>query len=203
MGSKLEDKSNPRQEDFSFISDYSVTTHQLRKFEVDVFKQLEFSLNRLTPLHFVNPFLLASVECPCRNCEYENPLLREMMMYLLSLARLPSELMDARPSLVTAAALYIARATLGIESKGFIHKYWSKTLVHYTGYQAWDLTRTALLIYQYQLQAEQLGIAAYDKFKKEAHRKVALVTAKRVEDLDLPQTWQYHEMYDLISLSDL
>jgi hypothetical protein len=189
MGSKLEDKYKLHQENMAFISDYSVTTTTLRNLEFRVFRQLGFSLQCLTPLQYLNAYLRASRACPCRNCEYDHPVLRQMVMYLLCLARVPSDLMDERPSLVVAAALYLARATLGIEDSqtpAYPYKYWSQTLQYYTGYYVSDLRRSTLLIYKYQLQAEELGMAAFDKFKWKSCLKVSLIAARPLEDLGLP-----------------
>jgi len=188
MGSKLQDKSNPYQEDMAYISDYSVTTAALRKLEFRVFRQLGYSLQCLTPLHYLNPYLRALRACPCRSCEYDHPVLRHMVMYLLCLARLPSGLMDKRPSLVVAAALYLARATLGIQESrapAYPRKYWSQTLQYYTEYVVSDLRQSVLLIYNYQLQAGELEIAPFDKYKVENCLKVSLIPARRLEDLDL------------------
>jgi hypothetical protein len=190
MGSKLEDKSKVSQEAISLISDNSVTTAELRKMEFRVFRQLGFSLHCLTPLHYLNAYLRASRACSCCRCEYDHPVLRQMMMYLLCLARLPSGLMDERGSLVVGAALYLARATLGMEdlqTPVYSHKYWSQTLQYYTGYSVSDLCRSVLLIYNYQLNADELGVAAFDKYKVASRLKVSLIVARPLGDLDLPE----------------
>jgi hypothetical protein len=169
------------------ITDHSVTTATLRKLELRVFRQLGFSLQCLTALHYLNAYLRASRGCPCHGCEYDHPVLRQMVMYLLCLARLPSGLMDERPSLVGAAALYLARATLGIESSetpAYPYKYWSRTLQYYTGYSVSGLCRSVLMIYNYQLQAGGLGVAPFDKYRVESCLRVSLIAARPLEDLD-------------------
>ena len=186
MGSKLLDKSKRRQEDMASITDDSVTTETLRKLELRVFRQLDYSLQCLTLLHYLNAYLRASRACPCRRCKYDHPVLRQMVMYLLCFARLPSSLMDERPSMVVAAALYLARATLGIEDSqtpAYPYKYWSRTLQYYTEYSVSDLCRSVLLIYNYQLQAGKLGRGPFDKYKVESCLKVSLIAARRLEDL--------------------
>jgi hypothetical protein len=187
MGSKLQDTSEPYIEQMALITNNSVTTATLRKLEFRVFRQLGFSLQCLTPLHYLNAYLRASRACPCRSCEYDHPVLRQMAMYLLCLARLPSGLMDERPSLVVAAALYLARATLGIQDSqtpAYARKYWSQTLQYYTGYSVSGLCQSVLLIYNYQLQAEELGVAPFDKYRVESCLQVSLIAARRLEDLD-------------------
>ena len=114
--------------------------------------------------------------------------------------------MDERPSQVAAAALYLARATLNIRTprnprspshRIYPHLYWSETLEHYTGYKVHEMRRSVLLIYRYQLQAEQLGVAAFDKFKETERCAVALKTARLLEELDLPDLRLKHEDWDL------
>jgi hypothetical protein len=175
------------------MTDNSVTTATLRKLEFRVMRQLNFSLQCLTSLHYLHTYLRASRACPCGRCEYEHPVLRQMVMYLLCLARLPSGLMDERPSLVAAAALYLARATLGIEGSqtpAYPHKYWSPTLQYYTGYSVADLCQSALLIYNYQLQGGGEGMVPFYKYSGESCFKVSLVAARRFEDLEF--SYLYH-----------
>ena len=173
--------------DMAFITNHSVTTATLRKLEFRVFRQLGFSVHCLTPLHYLNAYLRASRACPCRTCEYDHPALRHMVMYLLCLARLPSSLMDERPSLVVAAALYLARATLGIEdcqTPAYPYKYWSRTLQYYTKYFVSDLRRSVLRIYNYQLQAGCIRAAPFEKYKVESCLQVSLIPARCLEDLE-------------------
>jgi hypothetical protein len=120
-----------------------------------------------------------------------------MVMYLLCLARLPSGLMEERPSLVVAAALYLARATLGIEDStnpAYPYKYWSRTLQYYTGYAVSDLCRSVLLIYNYQLQAGGLGAAPFYKYNGERCFKVSLIAARRLEDLEFSDIVQCNDV---------
>lgn len=197
MGIKLQDKSKPGQAEMAIITDNSVATATFGKLEFRVFQQLRFSLHCLTPLHYLNAYLRAWRACPCRNCEYDHPVLRQMVMYLLCLARLPSGLMHERPSLVVAAALYLACATLGIQGSqttAYPHKYWSPTLQHYTGYSVSGLCQTVLLIYNYQLQAEELGVAPFDKYRVESCLEVSLVAARRLEDLDFSSIDHCHDV---------
>jgi hypothetical protein len=111
----------------------------------------------------------------------------------------PIALVDCPPSLVAAAAVYLGRATLGMREEDPGRQaaaastssannnnnncYWTKTLQHYTGYSMDDLKDTVLRIYEYQLQAEQLAIAPYIKFRSRARLQVSLKTALRIEDL--------------------
>ena len=119
-----------------------------------------------------------------------------MVMYLLCLARLPSKLINERPSVVVAAALYLARATLGIKDlhiPAYPHKYWSRTLQHYTGYSVADLYQSIMLIYNYQLHAPNLSIAPFDKYERQSCLKVSLIAARHLEDLGLSDSDMTYE----------
>ena len=111
----MEDKKPPIQEDFAYISDHSVSSETLCDFESHICQVLEFELHRVTPIHYVNLYLRASHACPCPSCPFDHKVLRQLVLYFLELARLPSDLVNCPPSLVTAAAVYLARATLGIK----------------------------------------------------------------------------------------
>lgn len=105
----------------------------------------------------------ASHACPSRSCHYDHPILREVILYLLEIGRFSYDMTLKRPSLMAAAAVYLARATLGIKegcgtgttatcfdgTGGF----WTPTLQHYTGYTIEELRDPVLHIYRYQLLA--------------------------------------------------
>jgi Cyclin, C-terminal domain len=194
----MEDRNPPLQEDFVYISDQSVSSGMLRRFEKRICQELNFNLHRLTPIHYANSFLRASNACPCLTCPFDHPVLRQLFLYLIELARIPIALVDCPPSLVAAAAVYLGRATLGLreenpgrqavganDNNNNNNCYWTKTLQHYTGYSVEDLKDPVLRIYEYQLQAEQLAIAPYIKFRSRARLQVSLKTVLRIEDLGL------------------
>ena len=116
---------------------------------------------------------------------------------------------------MAAAAIYLARATLGLReedpgrqvtsahntSTSNNNGYWTKTLQHYTGYTVDDLKDTVLRIYEYQLHAEQLAIAPYMKYRSRARLHVSLKTVLRVEDLgfDLSSMGLNHDTLPLVT----
>ena len=79
---------------------------------------LNFSIIHQTPYPYINEFMRASNECPRPSCHAESsPVFHHMVMYLLELGRLPYLPVTKKPSIVAAAAVYIARIALGIKSK--------------------------------------------------------------------------------------
>ena len=114
------------------------TRSEVLEMEAKICNALKFNFNYVTPYQFVHRFLRAShVSSRCStsasllpgdelgmihngaNNEI-NVLLKKLVLYLLDLAVLEYELVKNKPSLTTAAAVYLARATLGIrESSTF------------------------------------------------------------------------------------
>jgi hypothetical protein len=186
IASKLEDKGAPSVEDFVWISDYSFNCNRLRSLEEQVCRVLEFRLSCVTPFHFVNLFLRASNACPNGSCEFDHPVLRKVVLYLLVLSRLSYQLSLCKPSLLAAAAVYLARATVGIRESDpalAVHPegFWTRTLEHYSGYKREDLRDAVLTIHRYQLGAEKAenmkGI--FSKFSKPQQHFASLKTAVR------------------------
>lgn len=182
IASKIEETAPPCVVDFVYISDNSYTKEQINDMELTVCTALEFRLSQVTPYHFISEFLRAG--CGCGDitcCALDNALMRNMVLYLLELSLLPSELAYTSASLKAAAAVYVARVTLGIRSGGGL---WNKTLQHYTGYTLADLEETALTIHRYHYAAEDSQLTScFSKFSKEKYNHVALKTVPLESDL--------------------
>lgn len=157
----------------------------------------------MTPLHFVNQFLRASHACPCGgSCEFDHPVLRQTTLYLLELARVPFDLSYRPPSLIAAAAVYLARATLGMRDAITGH-IWTPTLAHTTKYKAEDLCDTVLILHKYQMVAERADttIAMWSKYRKLDKLGVARKPAPRMDSfVDFTQVQFLHE--DLMFVYD-
>jgi Cyclin, C-terminal domain len=173
-------------DDFVWIADYSFSCNRLRALEEQVCRELEFRLSCVTPHHFVNLFLRASNACPNGSCEFDHPVLRQVVMYLLALSRLSYHLSMCKPSLLAAAAVYLARATVGIRESDPNHSvhpegYWTRTLEHFTSYKSEDLRGAVLIIHRYQLFAETAENikGLFTKFSKSSHHFASLKTAVR------------------------
>jgi Cyclin, C-terminal domain/Cyclin, N-terminal domain len=193
IASKVQDKNPPSSEDFVYISDHSFTDETLRSVEARICKELGFRLMRVTPLNFLNNFLKASYACNAgTHCQYDNAVLRQLTMYLLALSRISCDLSVKKPSLVAAASLYLARVTLGLRETNMDHRavescYWTRTLIHYTGYTTAELKETVLMIHRYHLAAEtgEATKACFLKYKKAGCLGVSLKTVPLLESLQL------------------
>lgn len=221
IASKMEDMTPPRSEDLVYISDFSFTPDKLRSLETRICKVLQFRLHRVTPFHFVHVNLRASQACAAPNCHHflgRASAMQQMTLYLLEISRSCYLLSHRKPSLIAAACVYLARATLGVGEKvqqhgskggdgnnshGSVSVYWTKTLEYYTGYTVSDLKDTVLKIHRLQISAEKSsnGVApAFSKYKTEANLRVSLRTVRRVEELGFFGTT---EMMTMIKHDDM
>ncbi|KAL7527080.1 hypothetical protein ACHAXR_001786, partial [Thalassiosira sp. AJA248-18] len=130
LASKLIEITPPHVDDMVYISDKTYDRKEILAMEARVCNALKFNLNFRTPYHYVDRFLRAShVSCESFSAggssyasfslsssanNPQNVLLKKLVFYLLDLAVLEYKLVSKQPSLVTAAAVYLARATLGI-----------------------------------------------------------------------------------------
>lgn len=200
--------------------------------EAKVCNALKFNFNYATPYRFVHRFLRASyVSTHCltsaslildgnmndANMRYHNEmqygrnsetniLFKMLVFYLLDLAVLEYKLVLKKPSLVTAAAVYLARATLGIReltsscltistplfaipssfrfNSTTTKSYWSKTLEYYTGYDMKDLEDSVRLLHSLQRNAENCHLVGiFNKHKGNKCRRVAMKTALNEDEL--------------------
>ncbi|GKY92600.1 hypothetical protein MPSEU_000230100 [Mayamaea pseudoterrestris] len=205
IASKLEDRSTPKMEDLCYISDYSVSEPKLREIEEDVCRLLSFRLSPVTPQHFVNEFLRASHACPSRSCQYDHPILRSVVAYILALSRLSYALSLLKPSLLTAASVYLARATLGIREEDPDKRcqpsnpFWTKTLQHYTGYSIAEIKPIVLVLHKLQSAAEfvenEKGVFA--AYRSSARHLASLKIAVPMESLGFGRGHQEMLIEDL------
>lgn len=193
----MEDRDPPLMDDFFYISDQSVSTFALRNMERRVLAALGLRLHRLTPFHFLPYFLRAGRACHDIHCTFQSQVQYNMVLYLTTLGRLSYYLSRYSPSVLTAAAVYLSRVTLGIvdaranqEDHG---KYWSPLLARHTGYAKEDMKNPVFLLYNYQLKAEELNVAVFQQFSKPKFDCVSIRTAPRLEDLGFgaPVSYDY------------
>jgi Cyclin, C-terminal domain len=124
------------------------------------------------------------------HCQNENGVFRLMCLYLAELSRLSVDLIGTKPSLIAAAIVYLARVTIGIREDDKCHKvdekgYWTKTLLHYTGYNVGQIKDTVLSIHKNQFEAEKAEHlnAPFTKYKRSSCRYVSLKTVPSKEIL--------------------
>eukprot|EP00429_Kryptoperidinium_foliaceum_P024494 CAMPEP_0176131652 /NCGR_PEP_ID=MMETSP0120_2-20121206/66658_1 /TAXON_ID=160619 /ORGANISM="Kryptoperidinium foliaceum, Strain CCMP 1326" /LENGTH=262 /DNA_ID=CAMNT_0017467049 /DNA_START=12 /DNA_END=800 /DNA_ORIENTATION=+ len=176
LACKMEEQAPPKVAQIAYVSDNIYSVEQIKRMERRVCNALGFALARQTPYPFLHEFLRASTECTDQSCESPQ-IFRNLVLYLMELGRLPYLPLTCKPSLLTAAAVYLARATLGMVP-------WSPTLEFYTGYCKEDLKEVVLSIHKYHAAAEESSLkSCFTKYKQKKYRRVAMKTVPRVEDL--------------------
>ena len=170
--------------------------------EMDVCSTLKFHLQHITPFHYSHEFLLASEQHSRNMCLAMSSssfpggppfhsLMRHMVDYLLQLSRFPYEFVDVKPSLIAAAAVFLARATLGVcdtSPDAAVHNkgYWTKTLQYYTGYKVEQLKDVVRILLTYHQEAETSALkAVFKKYSKAQYCYVSTKTVLSTDDLDL------------------
>lgn len=218
IAAKLLEITPPGADEFVYISDNSYKRKDILEMEANIVNSLGFNLNFVTAYHHVHRFLAASeASSPCSLSDGRaamrlgkhnatNDMMECLVMYLLDLSLLDYTFVNKKPSLIAAAAVYLARCTLGIrepstaaaamapsslhdefESPSFqrdVEGYWSKTLEYYTGYDMWALEETVKRLHKLQEGAETSHLrSVYNKHKKHMHNYVSLKVVVRTEDL--------------------
>mmetsp|Transcript_26628 Transcript_26628/g.39384 ORF Transcript_26628/g.39384 Transcript_26628/m.39384 type:complete len:487 (-) Transcript_26628:952-2412(-) len=175
MAAKMEEVTPPSITDFCYISADSYTRKDIADMEMAICSALEFRLWHVTPYHFIEELLRASVceksrhlACPIVHSGLE----RSMVLYLLELSMLPFELVKTSPRKIAAAAVYLSRVVLGIDDG-----VWTSTLEHYSGFSKWELEDHVLSMHRQHSAAEESKLDnVFTKYSKEKYHKVALKT---------------------------
>merc|ERR1712183_871468 len=90
-----------------------------------------------------------------------------------------------KASLTTAAAIYLARVTLGLRDESPLsstlnnerNSFWSRTLEYYTGYNLFDLMIPVMDLHKAHLGSEGNKLkSVFEKYSKEKYNCVALRT---------------------------
>jgi cyclin A len=188
LACKIEELSPPSVSEIAYVSDNIYTTEQIKRMERRICTALGFSLIHQTPYPYIYEFMRASNECSNPACEsVSSPVFQHLVMYLLELGRLPYAPVTKKPSLLAAAAVYLARVTLGVGSSDIsvdAAGRWTRTLQYYTRFSKAELKETVLAIHGYHLAAEDSSLkSVFAKYKHKKFNRVAVKTVPRVEDL--------------------
>ena len=152
---------------------------------------LAFNLHIITPHHFANIYLRAhhvsgnGTERTVCSITYDDTM-KYLVDYLLEIASLKYSFAKEPPSKVAAAAVYLARATLGIrdasaedtpvgDSKHNSKGFFSRTLKYYSGYGEMDLEDLVFDLHAAHVKSEDESLhSVYDKYSKKFFNMVAL-----------------------------
>eukprot|EP01105_Mastigella_eilhardi_P020959 TRINITY_DN5034_c0_g1_i1.p1 TRINITY_DN5034_c0_g1~~TRINITY_DN5034_c0_g1_i1.p1 ORF type:complete len:488 (+),score=131.74 TRINITY_DN5034_c0_g1_i1:128-1591(+) len=124
IASKVEEAYPVTVGDLAFISDNACATEKIRVFERKVLRGVNWQLNTPSPLCFLRRFSKAG---------RANTTMHTMSKYLIELSLLDHRLLEHLPSLVAAAAVYLARRFYAVKP------FWNATLQFYTKYTEDDV----------------------------------------------------------------
>ncbi|THU94719.1 A/B/D/E cyclin [Dendrothele bispora CBS 962.96] len=156
IAAKVEEIICPSAEEFLAQTEASYSVADVFNAEKYVLKTLDWNINFANPVHFLRRVSKAD--------DY-NVKARTLAKYLLEIACVEWRLIAAPPSLLAAAALWLARLSLGQEN-------WTPNLAHYSSYPESALIPTANLMLNYTLKA----IKHESFFKKYARKRFMKVS---------------------------
>ncbi|KAK9937373.1 hypothetical protein M0R45_014168 [Rubus argutus] len=161
LASKYEDFWHPRVKELISISAESYTRDQVLGMERLILKKLKFRLNTPTPYVFMLRFLKAA---------QSDSKLEHLAFYLIELCLVEYEPIMVKPSLLCAAAIYVARCTLHITPA------WTPLLCKHARYQVSQIRDCAEMILRFQKAA---GVGklkvTYEKYMRSDLSRVAAI----------------------------
>ncbi|KAF9003393.1 cyclin-like protein [Cyathus striatus] len=136
IAAKFEEVVAPSVTHFLMCADSSYTESEILQAERYVLKTLDWNLGYPNPVHYLRRVSKAD--------DY-NVKVRTLAKYLLEISCLEWRLIAAPPSLMAAAAIWLARLALDMEQ-------WTPNLAHYSSYPESALIPTANLMLNYILK---------------------------------------------------
>ncbi|XP_011155100.1 G2/mitotic-specific cyclin-B [Harpegnathos saltator] len=125
IASKYEEMYSPDISDFVYITDQAYTKSDILQMEMVIVKTLNFSFGRPLPLHFLRRYSKAGKALPVHHT---------MAKYFLEQSMVHYDMCHYQPSLIAAAAIYLAFLIIGNDEEDEGKVIWTNTLVHYTTY---------------------------------------------------------------------
>ncbi|KAF9525729.1 cyclin-like protein [Crepidotus variabilis] len=149
---KYEETYAPSVREIAFLADEQYTVDEILKAERYILRTLEWDLRAPGPMGWLRRGSKAD------DCEVHA---RTLGKYLIEISCVERKLVGVKPSLVSAAALWIARMTLGREE-------WTANLEHYTTFSEKELLPTAKIMLEY-INTEP--VPHQSLYKKYAHKR--------------------------------
>ncbi|KAJ6631143.1 cyclin-like protein [Mycena sp. CBHHK59/15] len=175
IAAKFEEVVAPSVIQFLECADSSYTESEILQAERYVLKTLDWNLSYPNPVHYLRRISKAD--------DY-NLKARTLGKYLLEIGCVEWRLIAAPPSLMAAAAIWLARMALGEEN-------WTPNLAHYSSYPESALLPTANLMLNYILKPPRHDAFhrkyAGKKYSKRLHAPMALERWEESTLIDLAQ----------------
>ncbi|KAJ8073889.1 G2/mitotic-specific cyclin [Marasmius tenuissimus] len=157
IAAKVEEIICPSAQEFLAQTEASYTLTDVFNAEKYVLKTLDWNVNFANPVHFLRRVSKAD--------DY-NVKARTLAKYLLEIACLEWRLIATPPSLLAAAAMWLARMSIGNET-------WTPNLAHYSSYAESALLPTANLMLNYILKPIKHE-SFYKKYARKRYLKVSV-----------------------------
>lgn len=169
IASKYEEICAPRVEEFCVITDNTYMRGEVLKLERQVLNFLHFQLSVPCTKTFLRRFIQAaqaSYKLPSVELEF-------LANYLAELTLVEYSFLKFLPSLIAAAAVFLARWTLDQSDHP-----WNPTLEHYTSYKASELKTIVLALEDLQLNTNGCSLNAIrEKYRQQKFKRVATLTS--------------------------
>lgn len=165
VASKYEEICAPPVEEFCYITDNTYKKEEVLEMEISVLNRLQYDLTTPTTKTFLRRFIRAAQA----SCKVSSLHLEFMGNYLAELTLVEYDFLKYLPSLIAAAAVFVARMTLD----PMVHP-WNSTLQHYTGYKVSDMRDCICAIHDLQLNRKGCTLAAIrEKYNQPKFKCVA------------------------------
>ncbi|XP_071686710.1 G2/mitotic-specific cyclin S13-7-like [Rutidosis leptorrhynchoides] len=166
IASKYEEIWAPEVSDFVQISDRAYEHRHVLVMEKRILGRLEWNLTVPTPYVFLTRFIKAAAVVP------HDMIMENMVYFYAELGMMHYEMIRFCPSMVAAAAVYAARATLNSL------KVWHETLELHTGYKDVQVIECAKMMVMFHLMAkdDEKRKVIYRKYSSGTRGAVALYT---------------------------
>ncbi|KAH8266120.1 hypothetical protein KR038_004660 [Drosophila bunnanda] len=178
IASKFEEMVPPKVEELINLTDNSYTSQEILNMERLMLKTLSFNLVTPTAYAFVKTYAVM--------CDDMTEILEYLTMYISELSLLEGDpFLLFLPSIVSSAALALARHILGMEM-------WSPQLEEITSYKLKDLRTVVLALSSHHRSAKGLDLQGIQKkYKREQYGNVA-----EIDGVELT-----HDQFDLLCVA--
>ncbi|KAF7398443.1 G2/mitotic-specific cyclin-B [Vespula maculifrons] len=182
IASKYEEMYSPDVSDFVYITDNAYTKSEILQMELLILRTLDFSFGRPLPLHFLRRYSKAGKALPIHHT---------MAKYFLEQSLVHYEMCHYSPSLIAAAAIYLAFVILGNNEESENKSIWTNTLEYYSNYTKEDILpivkNIAIIITnadksKYQAVRKKYVNAKYMKISIRPELKSPTIVAMAVEN---------------------
>ncbi|KAJ3300401.1 hypothetical protein HK104_000915 [Borealophlyctis nickersoniae] len=170
IAAKYEEVVAPSVQNFIYVTDGGFTDEEVLRAERYILQVLDFSLQYPQPLTFLRR---------CSKADRYDIQSRTLAKYLMEISLVDFHFLDQPPSMVAAAALWLARRMLTREE-------WHANLVHYSGYTQEELLHCAGLMVNY-LQRSTKHENLYRKYATRRYTKASIFAAEFIERYEIDE----------------